>query len=211
MRVLGQHRHEFGDPDGVAEADEERDRGLHHALGPGDHAGGGGEGGEPVPLAGMVPLDAVGLLLADVQPPLRDRLAVGRPVVGAVEAHAPALQALEKSFESGSVTTPQFPVDDPVRSAIPSLPDPELVRLFFRKCHISSSSTTTARPSGSGFCAYALANCSIRAITLGVEASRSLAVRFIDSPLRYRSTAVTLIRSGMPRGGVSVKLSPHAL
>src|ERR671927_659394 len=184
MRVLGQHRHEFGDPGGVAEADEERDRGLHHALGPGDHAGAAAEAGEPVPLAGMVPLDAVGLLLSDVQPPLRDRLAVGRPVVRAVEAHAPALQALKQSFESGPVTTPQLPVDDSVRSAIPSLPDPELVPLFFRKCHISSSSTTTARPSGSGFCAYALANCSIQAITLGVETPSSLAVRFIDSPLR---------------------------
>jgi hypothetical protein len=38
-----------------------------------------------------------------------------------------------------------------------------------------------------------------------------LAVRFIDSPLRYSSTASTLIRSGIPRGGVSVKFSPHAL
>jgi hypothetical protein len=56
-----------------------------------------------------------------------------------------------------------------------------------------------------------LANCSIQVITLGVETPSSLAVRFIDSPLRYRSTAVTLTRSGIPRGGVSVKLSPHAL
>ena len=93
-------------------------------------------------------------------------------------------QAPEKSSESGPVTTPQFPVDDPVCSAIPSLPDPELVGLFFRKCHISSSSTTTARPSGSGFWAKAAANCSIQAITLGVETPSSLAVRFIDSPLR---------------------------
>jgi hypothetical protein len=32
----------------------------------------------------MVPLDAVRLLLADEQPPLRDQLGVGGPIVGAV-------------------------------------------------------------------------------------------------------------------------------
>ena len=83
-----------------------------------------------MPLPGVVALDAVRLLLADVVPALRDRLDVGRPVVRAVETDAPALQALEKSFESGPVTTPQLPVDDPSGSTIPSLPDPELVGLF---------------------------------------------------------------------------------
>src|SRR4051794_41771758 len=78
----------------------------------------------------MVALDPVRLLLADVEAALRDRLAVGRPVVRAVQAHAPALQALEQSFESGPVTTAQLPVDDPSGSTIPSLPDPEFVGLF---------------------------------------------------------------------------------
>jgi len=79
----------------------------------------------------VIALDPVRLLLADVQPALRDRLAVGRPVVRAVETNAPALQAFKQSFESGPVTTPQLPVDDPSGSTIPSLPDPELVGLFF--------------------------------------------------------------------------------
>ena len=122
---------EFGDPGAVAEADEQRDRGLDHAHGPGHDAGAAAEAGQPVPLPGMIALDAVGLLLADVEAPLRDRLAVGRPVVRAVEADAPALQALEKSLEGGPVTTAQLPVDDPSGSTIPSLPDPELVGLFF--------------------------------------------------------------------------------
>src|SRR4051794_9163088 len=99
----------------------------------------------------MVALDAVGLLLADEQPPLRDQLGVRRPAVGAVEADTPALQAFQHSFEGGGVTTAQLPVDEPSGSTIPSFPDPEFVGFFFRKCHISSSSTTTARPSGSGF------------------------------------------------------------
>src|SRR5215217_2970049 len=159
----------------------------------------------------MVALDAVRLLLADEQPALRDQLGVGRPAVGAVEADTPALQSLEQPLASGLVTTAQLPVDESSRSTIPSLPDPELVGLFFRKCHISSSSTTTARPSGSGFWAYTSAKRSIQACTLGVDTPSSLAVRFIDSPLRYSSTAVTLTRSGIPRGGVSVKFSPQAL
>src|SRR5689334_23132177 len=135
----------------VREAGEERDRGLDHVEGLGDHAGAAPEAGEPVPLPGVVALDAVRLLLADVEAPLRDQLGVGLPAVGAVEADTPALQPLEQSLASGLVTTAQLPVDEPSRSTIPSLPDPELVGLFFRKCHISSSSTTTARPSGSGF------------------------------------------------------------
>src|SRR3954452_3446570 len=159
----------------------------------------------------MVALDAVGLLLADEQPASRDQLGVGLPAVGAVEADTPALQAFQHSFEGGGVTTPQLPVGEASRSTIPSLPDPELVRPFFRKCHISSSSTTTARPSDSDFWAYTSANRSIQAWTLDVDTPSNLAVRFIDSPLRYSSTASTLTRSGMPRGGVSVTFSPQAL
>src|SRR3954466_9335356 len=168
----------------VGEAGEERDRGLDHTLGPGDHAGAAAEPRQPVPLAGMVALDPVGLVLADVESALRDQLGVRRPVVGAVEADAPALQSFGQPLAGGLVTTAQLPVEEPSRSTIPSLPHPELVGLFFRKCHISSSSTTTARPSGSGFCAYTSAKRSIQACTLGVETPSSLAVRFIDRPLR---------------------------
>ena len=65
-----------------------------------------------MPLAGVVALDAVGLVLADVEPPLRDRLGVGRPIVGAVEARVPALlQAREEPFERGSIATAALPVN----------------------------------------------------------------------------------------------------
>ena len=65
-------------------------------------------------------------------PPLRDQLGVGLPAVGAVEPYAPLLQSFEHQLEGGGVTTAQLPVDEPSRSTIPSLPDPELVGLFFR-------------------------------------------------------------------------------
>src|SRR4051794_41372439 len=122
----------------------------------------------------MVPLDAVGLVLADVEPALRDQLGVGRPIVRTVQTRVPTLHTFEQSAQGGGVTTAALPVNHSPCSTIPSLPDPELVGLFFRKCHISSSSITKARPSGSGFWAYALANCSIQVITLG------RAVQFCD-------------------------------
>src|SRR3954451_18193514 len=105
-----------------------------------------------IPCAGMFAFDPVLLLLPDVEAALRDRLAVGRPVVRAVQAHAPALQALEKSFESGPVTTPQFPVDDPSGSTIPSLPDPEFVDLF-----LESATFHRVRPRPPGLPARAFA------------------------------------------------------
>src|SRR4051812_25431617 len=89
----------------------------------------------------MVALDAVRLLLADEQPPLRDQLGVGRPAVGTIETDPPALQVFQHSFEGGGVTTPQLPVEEPSRSTIPSLPQPELVRLF-----LGSATSRPARP-----------------------------------------------------------------
>src|SRR5690348_15130286 len=89
----------------------------------------------------MVALDAVGLLLADEQPPLRDQLGVGLPAVGTIETDPPALQAFQHSFEGGGITTAQIPVDEPSRSTIPSLPDPELVPLF-----LGSATSRPARP-----------------------------------------------------------------
>ena len=62
-------------------------------------------------LAGMVALEAVGLVLAGVEPPLGDRLGVGRPVVGAVEARVPARQAGEEPLQGGAVTTAALPVN----------------------------------------------------------------------------------------------------
>ena len=58
-----------------------------------------------------VALEAVGLILAGIEPTLRDRLLVGGPVVGAVETRIPALHAGKKLLESGPVTTAALPVN----------------------------------------------------------------------------------------------------
>ena len=65
-----------------------------------------------MPLAGVVTLDAVGLFLADIEPPLRDGLLVGGPVVAAVETRVPGCPyAGKQAFERGLVTTAEFPVN----------------------------------------------------------------------------------------------------
>ena len=86
MRVLGQHSCKLSNSVVAAEAGEEGDGGVDHALGLGDHDSAAAEAGEPMTLAGMVTLEPVRLVLADVEPALRDRFLVGGPVVGAVEA-----------------------------------------------------------------------------------------------------------------------------
>src|SRR5215204_7079858 len=91
------------------------------------------------------------LLLARIELPNRQQHAIDGVIVRTVQAGAPARQPLEQALTGGLVTIPAFPVHQLACSTIPSLPDPERFGLFFRECHISSSSITTARPSGSGF------------------------------------------------------------
>src|SRR3712207_5117255 len=95
-KVLRQHRYELVDLVVTAETGEERDGCIDHAQGLGDHDRAAAEAGQPVPLAGVVALDPMGLLLANIEPALRDQLGVSFPTVGAVEAHPPALQAFEE-------------------------------------------------------------------------------------------------------------------
>src|SRR5690349_5123067 len=102
-------------------------------------------------LTRVVPLDAMCFLLACVELPDRQEHIIDGVIIRAVEPCTPARQALDQALASGFVTTAAFPVHQLPGSTIPSLPDPERAGLFFRSCHISSSSITTARPSGSGF------------------------------------------------------------
>src|SRR5215216_1276463 len=111
MMVLGEHSCKLANPVVAAEAGEEGDGGVDHALGLGDHDGAAAEAGEPVPLASMVALETMGLILTDIEPPLRDGLLVGGPVIGAVETRVPALHAAKEPFESGRVTTAALPVN----------------------------------------------------------------------------------------------------
>ena len=80
-----------------------------------------------MPLAAVVALTADRLLLADVVASIGQRRIVGRPIVGAEQPHAPGLQPSQQAIERGLVALAAFPVDQPVRAALESLPDPELL------------------------------------------------------------------------------------
>jgi len=137
---------------GIAgEAGEQGPADAHPAYGLGDPGRAAAEVGEPVPLAGVVALGPVSLLLANRLPALRDQHGISFQAIGAGETHTPALQVFEEPLQGSSVTTAQLPVEEPSRSAIPSRLDPVLAGPFLRERHMSSSSTTTARPSGLGF------------------------------------------------------------
>src|SRR5215203_4817657 len=70
-KVLGEHRYVVADPVGSGEAGEQGDADVHHPLGLRDHDGASSEPRQPMPLAGVVPLNPMRLLLARVQ--LSDR------------------------------------------------------------------------------------------------------------------------------------------
>ena len=98
------------------------------------------------------------VILADVMPPNRQGLIVGRVVVGAEQAHAPALQALEQAIQRALVAAAALPIDQPARPTLEGLPDPELAGLFLTKGQTSSISTTAVPPrAGSGLGQWACA------------------------------------------------------
>src|SRR5829696_5912061 len=140
-RVLGEHRYEVGDPVVSSEAGEQGDADVHHPRGLRDHDRAPPEAGEPMPLAGVVPLNPVRLVLARIELPDRQEYVIDGVVVRTVQARAPALQPLVQALTGGLVTTAAFPVHQSPCSTIPSLPDPERLRLF--------SGNATSRPARS--------------------------------------------------------------
>src|SRR3954470_3205808 len=104
--VLGEHRYEVGEPVVSGEAGEQGDADVHHTLDLRDHNRASPEPRQPMPLAGVVPLDAVCLLLARVQLPGGQQHLVNRIVIRAVQAGAPARQARDQALTGGLVTTP---------------------------------------------------------------------------------------------------------
>ena len=76
----------------------------------GDHDRAAAEACQPMPLSGVVSLDAVGLVLAGIELPDWQKHLVDRIVVGALEPRAPTLQPLDQALAGGLVTTAAFPV-----------------------------------------------------------------------------------------------------
>src|ERR671912_2112647 len=131
-RILGQHRYQVADPVAAGEAGEQGDADVHHALGLRDHDRAPTEARQPMPLASVVPLDAMCLVLARMELSDRQEHVIDGVLVRAVKPRAPALQPLKQAPAGGLVTTAAFPVHQLACSTIPSLPDPERLGLFFR-------------------------------------------------------------------------------
>ena len=141
-----------------------------------------------MPLPGIVALDTLRLVLADVVATRRQGGVVRRPVIRAEQAHVPGLQPTEQALERDLVAAAALPVDQPPRGALEGLPDPEPARFFSTKCHISSISTTTARPAGSGLGQCSRAWSLTQRITLAVIASMTLLeLLFVIDWLRGRN------------------------
>src|SRR3954449_11624612 len=65
---------------------------------------------QPMALAGVVPLDAMRLVLARMELPDRQEHVIDRVIIRAVEPRAPALQPLKQALTGGLVTTAAFSV-----------------------------------------------------------------------------------------------------
>ncbi len=109
-RALGEHRYEVANLVVSGEAGEQGDADVHHALGFRDHDGAPPEARQPMPLAGVVPFDAMRLVFACIELPDRQQHIVDGVVVRTEEPGAPARQPLDQAFASGLVTTAAFPV-----------------------------------------------------------------------------------------------------
>src|SRR3954449_2292504 len=99
MRVLGQHRYEVGDPVVSSEASEQGDPDVHHALGLRDDDRAPPEPRQPMPLAGVVPLNPVRLLLAGMELPDRQQHAVDRVIMGEIRS-SPSPISLNPNLEA---------------------------------------------------------------------------------------------------------------
>src|SRR5215207_9172156 len=87
-------------------------------------------------------LDRLHLVFADIVPARRQGRVVGRPIVGAEQAHASRLQASQQALERALIAIAALPVDQPPRYCARRPSRSRVCRLFWMKCQTSSSSTT---------------------------------------------------------------------
>ena len=106
----------------------------------GDDLGAAAETGDEVTNVAVVLLDGEGQVLAGKELVFGDEAVIAFPVVGDELASGHA-DFIEKPLTCGIVTVTQNPGDSSLLHRIIRPPEPELVGLFFRKCHISSSVT----------------------------------------------------------------------
>ena len=125
-----------------------------------DHLHGFGtaaETGDEVTNIAVVLLDGEGQVFAGEELILRNEAVKPFPIVGQ-EGFALDPDFIEELLTGGIITATKHPGDGAPTHRVIRAPNPELLSLFLRKCHISSSVRTTVSPviSGSGSVAAAV-------------------------------------------------------
>jgi hypothetical protein len=104
----------------------------------------------PVPLTEIVSLNAVCFGFGLNQEFRGNQFSISFPMIGKENTDIQPLQAIKHLFQGFAAPVPAFPIDELTGSAAIGLPEPNFRFFDPRKCHISSSSMTTA-PCGVGF------------------------------------------------------------
>lgn len=115
---------------------------IDHFAGSGNNFGTTGEASNPVAGVAVVALNGQSMFFADLVLRGWDHLAEALPPVGMIETMG-MLYFSPEFFKGRSVTTANHPGDTAALVTSIGLPDPEFLRFFSRKCHISSSSIST--------------------------------------------------------------------
>ena len=108
------------------------------------HASLAAESAAPVSLTEIIPLDAVCFGFGLNQEFRWNQFSVSFPMIGKENPDVQPLQAVKHVFQGFAASVPTFPINELTGSAAIGLPDPNLRFFDPRKCHISSSSMTTA-------------------------------------------------------------------
>ena len=197
-----------GEGCGLLQVVQQAQRQVHHGAALGYHLGAAPEARQAVPDVAVVLLDGKRQVLAGEQLRLRDQAVVALPVIGD-ERLALHADLVEEPAAGRIITPTQNPGHGSPLIQVIGTPHPELGRLFFRKCHISSTSTVTTDEgtTGSGRLA-ASARTHFSTATSLTPSTRPIMLKLMP-PMPYSSKAKAFIAGGLPRGGVSVKWHPH--
>lgn len=214
VRVLGKDRQKHGgesrEVEGIVVEVVVKPQGkIDHLGASGNHLGASAEAGQEMSDAAVVLLNGEGQILAGEELVLRNDAVVSFPVAGD-EGFALDPDLAEESLEGFVVTATQYPGDGAAADGVIRPPNPKPLCFFSRKCHISSNVTITV-PSGTEGSGRRCAASRTQVSTVTSLTRRSRAMpRKPMFPMAYSSSASAFISGGLPRGGVMVKLQPHA-
>jgi hypothetical protein len=103
-------------------------------------------------------------------------------MIRTIERDIPVGQAIKEPLQGCCITPPTFPVQELACMTIQSVPDPEFPPFFWRKCHISSRSSTIAFPVGVGFSQWSVAYRRIHFNTELAQTPNIFPKAFIEMP-----------------------------